>query len=292
MTYKVPTDEPTDIIDRDWPVERIVDKQVDPLGSVKYLVRWENYVLPQKDIRLRADGRDCVRCDGKDFEILTDREASPEAESGRPQREIRWKDEWRGREQLEKARGAIEDYEKLVRQQRLPGMATPPGSDFQASPEPIDIAAGDGAEHLVSNISGTALKLQLQVRPDKGVDYSHCIRSMFPRPSEGCTITTTQSLLSNRPVRPLLVRDKFVDDGKILQVKRLEKRRTALSQDCGYEQLAECDRCRVGCGPFTKCIVGDVFRGAYANCVYTGLGKHCNFHSERELQFSLDKHPC
>lgn len=249
-------EEPSDICGRNWDVAKIINRKAEG-GQLKYLTRWVDSVLLAKDIRHRADGTNYVRCDGKDWDVLTDRPAELSGDNGTPQRLVEWKDSWRSVEDLvEGAQGILESIQEFEVRRLERGPSS--GSDSQ--------------HEFVGN----------KLRPAKDVDYSRVARTTL-REIDGIMNPQRQRLMEMQPVRPLLVRDDFVDKGRLLDLKKEHKGNASLVFVTGYEQLAPCDRCVRECGPFTKCVVGEEFsNGACANCAYGGKSTECNFHQTRE----------
>ena len=79
-------EEPRDIRDRDWPIEKVIKKRT-RLGQTEYRIQWVPSILDQKDIRTRPDKTKCVRCAGEDWKIL-DEIAAPAPRSGKPRCEF------------------------------------------------------------------------------------------------------------------------------------------------------------------------------------------------------------
>lgn len=255
---KEPTEYPPD---KEWDVQGLAGKR-EGKGGIEYLTRWASCVLPRKDVRRRQDGTQYVRCAGTDCDVVECSSVSPAENDGMPQCNVEWADSWKARELLSEE--SIEEYEDLWREG--PEAGSP-------SREEASVAAN-------GELRG-AQACNERFVPEKGFNYSHSVRSWLLAKKKRL-IGSWVAMLQARPVRQLTFRPSFIEAESEINLTSNACRNAALLYDTGYEQHTPCDYCSRGLGPFPKCVVGNIARGACANCAYSCDYKGCNFHEERK----------
>lgn len=250
-SHESSNDELFDIDECDWNVAEIVEKRIAAHGAgVEYLIRWEASVHHEKYIRTREDGSRYIRSkSGPEWDIRQDYPAALPAGTNEPRRRVEWEDSWHPMRDTQRAWGKIEQF--LLRQ---PRQEEP--SEFNMQPASVG----------------------RRLRPEKGKDYSRALRTFFQN-TDGLGIRPQRSkLLAKQPVRPLVFRDRFIDEEREVEFNEDRKGNACLVYDTGFEQRVPCDRCARGCGLFPKCVVDEKFNNdACANCAYSSESANCNF---------------
>lgn len=241
--------------DRSWSVDRIVDRR-GIAGEREYLVRWHNSHLDRRHIHTEPDGSKHVRCQGRDWSIASATDLSVNAEECSASFvEVVWEDSWASEADLGNAQEAVAAF---------------------------DLEHGAGIRHVVQEkqtADSSPAQLDDIFRPDAGIDYGPSIRAtMHARPRQSYNI---RRFLEAAPLRPVRFRDEFINDAKIVNVKRDSKANATLAHSSGPEQTVPCERCELGNGPFQECVASRNNVGCCTNCQFDEAGPQCNFHTHR-----------
>lgn len=279
-----------DLGERNWPIKGIGDRRQDERGRWQYLAHWYPSRLLATDVQEASDGRQYVRCCGRDWLLESVQDSTVQMRCDVSERWVTWADTWEDVNDLKQASSAIRKFNRHA--DGMPDFDSgSDASDGEEDTSPMDAEQStnrdvphDNGEQRTDAMATAARHLTTDryLRPGLRQNCSIDVRKAIHRNWHMST-DHRRALLRLHPVRPLMVRDGFAAKGKALRIDRAAEAYASLTQDTGYEQHDHCDRCRKGRGPFASCVVlRDFNKSACANCAYDGFGRSCNFHRARE----------
>lgn len=129
----------------------------------------------------------------------------------------------------------------------------------------------------------------LRFRPRPGVDYLAALLQKVKQDNgglEGLGVRL-QPIIDAHSRRPICIRTDV--DAREWNLTDAPKRDAALLFAKGVmHKRKPCQRCENGLGPSPGCVsLGGVFKGACANCAFTGAGRKCNCHVNRAFTISF-----
>lgn len=251
-------DQPCGLELRDWDVEELVDKRSTD-GDFEYLVRWENSRLAARYVRDRADGSKFVECSGRVWDVVTATPVARVNESDERMVDVAWAESWNSGADLRRSVQHLID---------APDTRLASRTDDQEEPR------SENARVVVRSKASDKI-----FTPSAGIDYGPHVRAVLADDDPSHDV---KLMLGAQAVREVVFSDRFIHEGRRVNLNSPSKANAMLGHDSGYEQAEGCEPCEAGKGPFRECVAMHSSVSACTSCQFRKRGPSCNFHNKRE----------